>query len=181
MTLRVVIDTSALVSYLLTRGKIMRLIIAAWQEGEIDLVASPQTIAELTAVISRPEIFQRSVAPFANLIESLSQWLVHVPGKLDLAGACRDPKDDKFLACAVEGQAAYLISSDQDLLDVGMYQNVAILNPGQFLAALHLAKMPVEDLQAQYSLQALQTILADLHLDAETRQKLVQAIEELGA
>lgn len=180
MPLRVVMDTSVLVSYLLSGGKILREIVAAWREGEIDLLASPQTMAELSAVIARPEISQRSALPLASLVESLSQWGIHVPGNLVLTGACRDPKNDKFLACAVEGQAEYLISSDRDLLAIGTYQKVNILNPGQFLAALHIARMPVEALQSQYSLTALHTIQAELHLDTGTKQKLEQAINGLN-
>jgi putative PIN family toxin of toxin-antitoxin system len=177
--LRVVIDTSALVSYLLTRGKLMRLIFSAWQAGEIDLVISPQTLEELVTVIARPEIAQRAGESLTLVRDRLSQWVIHVPGTLDLPGACRDPKDDKFLACAVEGQVDYLISSDRDLLDMGVFQGVCILNPGQFVAALQLARLSVEVIQADYSLQALQTIRSELRLDAVTQQKLVQAIEGL--
>jgi len=176
LPLRVVIDTSSLVSYLLSGGKIMRLIIAAWRDGEISLLYSPHTLAELSSVTARPEIQQHSTMPLASLVDGLNQFAIHVPGKLELAGACRDPKDDKFLACAVEGQAAYLISSDRDLLEMGRYQEVCILNPGQFLVVLQLVRRTVEALQSQYSLQALQTFHAELCLDPDTSQKLNQAI-----
>ena len=29
---------------------------------------------------------------------------------------CRDPKNDKFLECAVDGKANYLVSADKDIL-----------------------------------------------------------------
>jgi hypothetical protein len=105
---------------------------------------------------------------------------VHVPGNLKLHGICRDPKDDKFLACAVEGRAHYLVSSDRDLLDLNRFEEVCILNPGQFLAALHLARLSVEALRSQYSLEGLQAILSSLCLEADTREKLVQAISNLA-
>lgn len=158
----------------------MRSIIVAWREAEISLLFSPQTLAELSSVVTRPEIQHYTAIPLASLVDGLSQYAIHVPGTLQFAGACRDSKDDKFLSCAVEGQAAYLISSDRDLLEMGKYQDVCILNPGQFLAALQLAKMPIDTLQSQYSLQVLQTILAELCLDPDTRQKLLLVIARLS-
>jgi putative PIN family toxin of toxin-antitoxin system len=180
LPIRVVIDTSSLISFLLSGGKTMRSIIAAWRDAEISLLLSPQTLAELSSVVARPEIRRHTAIPLAALVDGLSQYALHVPGTLELAGACRDPKDDKFLACAVEGQAAYLISSDRDLLEMGKYQDVCILNPGQFLAALQLAKMSIDTLQAQYSLPVLQTILAEFCLDPDTRHKLRLVIARLS-
>jgi len=70
------------------------------------------------------------------MIQRLERYMWHVPGDLELTGACRDPKDDRFLARAVEGKAHYLVSSDKDILDMKSYRGVAIVNPGQFLLAL---------------------------------------------
>jgi putative PIN family toxin of toxin-antitoxin system len=178
--LRIVLDTSSLVSYILTRGEIMTQIIVAWRSGEIDLITSPETVLELRAVISRPEIQERSVVPLHPFAEGLEKFSIHVPGELKLHGVCRDPKDDKFVASAVEGRAHYLVSSDRDLLELGRCESICILNPGQFLAALHLARLPVEALWTQYSLEGLQAILSGLCLDAETREKLVRAIAHLA-
>jgi putative PIN family toxin of toxin-antitoxin system len=84
----------------------------------IIVLSSPATRAELAAVLSRPQIQRLAVASLDPLIQGLDRYTWHVPGDLDLTGACRDPKDDKFLACAVEGDAHYLVSSDKDLLDM---------------------------------------------------------------
>ncbi len=50
--------------------------------------------------------------------------------------ACRDPKDDKFLDLAVNGQATCLISGDADLLALHPFRGIAILTPAQFLQTL---------------------------------------------
>jgi predicted nucleic acid-binding protein len=49
--------------------------------------------------------------------------------------ACRDPKDDRFLAVAVNGEADALISGDVDLLSLHPYLGIPILNPRDFLDA----------------------------------------------
>jgi hypothetical protein len=77
-----------------------------------------------------------------GVIEVHYSW--YVPGELCLTGACRDSKDDKFLTCAVEGDAHYLLSSDKDLLSMRFYRGMAIVNPGQFLLALELHALDVQ-------------------------------------
>ena len=47
--------------------------------------------------------------------------------------ACRDPKDDKFLELAVSGQAACIVTSDDDLLDLHPFREIPVLSVEQFL------------------------------------------------
>jgi putative PIN family toxin of toxin-antitoxin system len=174
--LRVVLDTSVLVSTLLTRGEIMRQVMGAWEEGEFVMLFSPQTRAELIAVLAYPEIQKRSVIPLEGFAESLARFSLNIGGKIEVKGVCRDAKDDKFLACAVEGNAQYLVSSDRDLLEIGKYQNIPIINPGQFLVALQLARLSAESMRARFSQETIKTILAETWLDARTREVLVNLI-----
>lgn len=46
---------------------------------------------------------------------------------------CRDAKDNKFLEVAVNANASYLISGDDDLLVLHPYGDVQILAPADFL------------------------------------------------
>ncbi len=39
----------------------------------------------------------------------------------------RDPKDNMFLACALEGHADYIVTGDRDLLDIVTYQGIQIV------------------------------------------------------
>jgi putative PIN family toxin of toxin-antitoxin system len=178
--LRVVIDTSSLVSYVLTRGELMRRVVAHWRAGAFTLLSSPATRAELAAVLARPAIRELSAAPLDDLVQGLEHFTEHVPGKLDLAGACRDPKDDKFLACAVEGKAHYLVSSDRDLLEMRHHRDVAIVNPGQFLLALELHSMDAAAMAARFNCDVLASIQAAVPLEPETAKRMVEAIESLN-
>jgi predicted nucleic acid-binding protein len=47
-------------------------------------------------------------------------------GKRELTRQSRDKKDNKFLICASEAQADYLITSDKDLLDLKVYKETRI-------------------------------------------------------
>lgn len=45
-----------------------------------------------------------------------------------------DPADNKYLACAYEGEADYIVSGDHHLLDLGSYQGIDIIKAREFLS-----------------------------------------------
>ena len=47
---------------------------------------------------------------------------------------CRDPKDNKFLELAVDGNATSIISGDRDLLVLHPFQNIPIVTPQSFVS-----------------------------------------------
>jgi predicted nucleic acid-binding protein len=53
--------------------------------------------------------------------------------------ACRDPKDDKFLELAVNGQASYIVTGDRDLLVLNPFRGISILQSADFLVVLSQA------------------------------------------
>ena len=187
--LRVVIDTSSLVSYVLTRGELMRRVVAHWRAGTFILLSSPATRTELAGVLAQPAIRQLAVASLDELVQGLERFAENVPGVLDLSGACRDPKacgersrtNDKFLACAVGGKAHYLVSSDRDLLDMRHYRGVAIVNPGQFLLALELYPMEARALAARFGRDVLADIQATVPLEPETAARIGEALAIISA
>ena len=46
---------------------------------------------------------------------------------------CRDPKDDKFLELALNGQAEMIISGDNDLLEIDPFKGIRILKVNEFI------------------------------------------------
>jgi len=136
--MRAVLDTNLLVSYLLTRGKTMSRIIEHWEQGNFVALVSPAMLAELKEVVRRPRLQAVMSADPQALIDIMEQDAEAVPGILQLPGVCRDPKDDIFVACAVEGHADVLVSGDADLLSLGSYLGVQMITPASFLQALDL-------------------------------------------
>ena len=45
-----------------------------------------------------------------------------------------DPTDNKFLECALEGRANFVVSGDHHLLDLGDYQGIEIVKVSVFLS-----------------------------------------------
>lgn len=44
----------------------------------------------------------------------------------------RDPDDDKFVGCAKDAKALYIVSGDKDLLVLGHYENIEIVTAKEF-------------------------------------------------
>lgn len=129
----VVLDTNLLVSYLLTQDKTITRIIDYWENGDIIVVVSPAIVEELAEVVQRPRLRQHMTGDPQVIINLLLSDAIQTRGDLAFPGASRDPKDDKFLACAVEGEAAYLVSGDEDLLSLKQFRDVLIMSPANFV------------------------------------------------
>lgn len=135
--LKAVVDTNIFVSGLMDVGSPPRQVVDAWLDERFTLVTSLYLVEELAHVLSYPRIKKRLRVDRAEvdfiLAALLSQALV-VPGELDLAGVTRDPKDDAVVTCAVEGEADYIVSDDQDLLVLEFYRDVQMITPRKFVA-----------------------------------------------
>jgi predicted nucleic acid-binding protein len=60
---------------------------------------------------------------------------VQVPSLLNVTE--RDPDDNKFIECAVDGRCGYGISKDRHLLDLKQYNKIQIVTVDEFLQALN--------------------------------------------
>ncbi|HYQ83670.1 MAG TPA: putative toxin-antitoxin system toxin component, PIN family [Rubrobacter sp.] len=123
---RCVFDTNVLVSALLfDESTPARAFFATLRQGEV--LVSADTISELSEVLGRKK-FRRYVteAERERFLRSLLREgrLVEIREKIQ---ACRDPKDDKFLELAVNGDADCIVSGDDDLLTLGSFRGYIFL------------------------------------------------------
>lgn len=58
-------------------------------------------------------------------------WIVEGEEAVDVIKD--DPTDNKYLACAYEGEADYIVSGDHHLLDIEAYEGIEILKAKSFL------------------------------------------------
>ncbi len=131
--MRFVFDTNTVISALLFKDSVPgRAFYFALAHGT--MLASPETIAELTEVINRRR-FDKYLTndEREEFLESLLTKAEIVEVTEDLK-FCRDPKDDKFLNLASSGEANFIVTGDNDLLTLKSYLGVPILNPKDFLA-----------------------------------------------
>lgn len=132
MNLRVVIDTNIYVSRALQVGSVPgKALDKAWLEATTLL--SESTWAELQAVLRRakfaPYIQPGTLEPYLERVLSIAEWVSNTSS----IHACRDPRDDKFLELAVDGNADLIVTGDHDLLELDPFRDIAILTPSAYL------------------------------------------------
>ena len=130
--IRVVLDTNVLISSLLFKGELSR-IVTLWQEGKILPIISRETFDELRTVLEYPK-FSLTAAEIKSLIEhEILPFFEVVQVSEHVRGACRDPGDDKFISCAISANADFIVTGDKDLPDLKKYQFVRIIHASSFI------------------------------------------------
>jgi putative PIN family toxin of toxin-antitoxin system len=72
-----------------------------------------------------------------ELVTLLNQETILLSDLPEVSGAIPDdPKDEIFLACAIDGQADLIVSGDRHLLNLRDYHDIPILTARQFLEEL---------------------------------------------
>ncbi|OGP56253.1 MAG: putative toxin-antitoxin system toxin component, PIN family [Deltaproteobacteria bacterium RBG_13_52_11] len=130
--IRVVLDTNVLVSALLFKTALSK-IIALWQTGAIIPVISKATFQELRSVLEYPKFALTQDEIRAMLEQEILPFFEVIDITEEVRGICRDPADDKFLSCALAASADYLVSGDKALTDLKQYKTVKIITPFDFL------------------------------------------------
>lgn len=133
-TRRVVFDTNVLVSALGFGGTPLMALLRAF-DNDVQLLASAETLAELNRVM-RYDRLPFSEGERQQFLRVLRAEAVLVDTKTDIDAVARDPDDNIFLECAIDGGAEYLVSGDDHLLDLGTFRDVTIVSPATFLDAI---------------------------------------------
>lgn len=130
--LRIVFDTNIFISGLLSDKSAPQKAVDYAQAKSVILI-SQETFQELAEVLTRSK-FDRyvSLEKRAKFLKTLSvkAEIIEVITRIDL---CRDPKDNKFLELAFNGNADYLITGDNDLLSLNPFKSIAIIPPTEFI------------------------------------------------
>ena len=131
MSLRVVFDTSTVLSALLFSSGRLAWLRAHWRSGECTPLLSRETAAELARALSYPK-FKLSSAEQMELLGDYVPYTHSVEKTKRCPVICRDPNDQHFLDLAYTGRAAVLVSSDRDLLTLAGKTEFEIENPEDY-------------------------------------------------
>lgn len=130
---RTVMDTNVLVSGLL--GGTATEVIRQWREGAFTLIVSAEIVTEYEAVLSRSK-FKLPEWVIQELLGYIRQQAEWVTPDREIHAVERDPSDNKFLEAAVSGHAKWLVSGDNDLLDLDEFEGIPIIPSWEFLHLL---------------------------------------------
>lgn len=136
--LRIVVDTNVMVSATYWRGDSNRVIRLA-DEGKITVVISKEIIEEYNQAIKSDEIAEKiekkNLVAEQTMTKVINESLIVEP-KDKILVVKDDLDDNKFIECAVEGKADFIISRDKHLLKLKSYKNIKIIKPEDFCKML---------------------------------------------
>lgn len=128
---RIVIDTNLWISFLITKNlsKLDEIIFSK----QCTLIFSDELLDEFIEVSKRPK-FEKffSQSDIENLLETIEEYadFVSVQSKIDV---CSDSKDNFLLALSADGDADFLLTGDNDLLEIQKFKKTTIVTIAGFL------------------------------------------------
>ncbi len=131
--MRYVFDTNILISALLISNSLPAQALKK-AENSGTVLYSADVLQEIKEVLFRPKfspyISGDDVVGFlARIVRSWEEISI-----IQTVAICRDPKDNKFLELALNGNADFLITGDNDLLVLNPYRSTKIIKPAEFLS-----------------------------------------------
>lgn len=126
--MRILIDTNILISGLFFGGLPKRLL--AEIDENFNVCVNEKILSEynqqIDKKVSNPKyhLDEKIRGKFFNSLQSFEI-------KSDLK-ICRDPDDDKFINCAIDAKAIYIVSGDNDLLTIKNFAGIEIVTAREF-------------------------------------------------
>jgi putative PIN family toxin of toxin-antitoxin system len=136
---RLVVDTNTIISGSLWQGPPARLISGALA-GQAQIFLSLPMLLELQETLQLPKFAQRLAGRGETAISIAARFraAAHeaVPARIMPPTELRDPDDVHALACAVSAEADMIVTGDKDLLTLGAYAGIPIVNATEALKRL---------------------------------------------
>jgi len=130
--LRVALDTNMFVSTIIAVSSVPAEAIAKALQTATVLV-SLETWDEIEEVLMREKFDRYQTAPFRRAYLDFLQQAVDFVSVHSKVTICRDVKDDKLLALALDGNADLIVTGDKDLLVLNPFEGIPIITPLDYL------------------------------------------------
>lgn len=127
--MRVVIDTNVLISGVFFGG-FPRKILSSVVSQTITACATAEIINEYEEIVQ--EMLDRKQGHINRTILTPLIKTMEIIEPITHVEICRDPDDNKFLECAKDSHALYIVSGDKDLLVIEEYENIQIVTAKEF-------------------------------------------------
>lgn len=137
----VIVDTSVLVSYLLSKGKNnCRQIIQLARDKRVRLASSKEILNELKHTLGQSDI-KKLPGYKSRLVASFIAWYQYNVEYFSIEDivfphTTRDTSDTMFLKLAIVSNAQYIISGDKDLLVIKQIKKTKIMNAAEFIISI---------------------------------------------
>lgn len=139
----VVFDTNVIISRYLSPIGIPAQLLRLWRRGIFTLVVSEPILQEYRTTLLYDHLqalHHKNTVEIDRIVENFRKQSRYIIPTEPVTIIQNDPADNKFLACALAGNAEYIVSGDHHLLDVGEYRGIRVLRPTSFLRLLEKEK-----------------------------------------
>lgn len=137
--MRVVLDANIYISALISNKGNPAKIINKWLAGQFDVLISQPIVDEILRVTNYKRIQKKYAKVRENrleFVELIIEQGIWEDSSETLTVVSADESDNRYVECAVAGNARYIVSGDEHLLGVGEYQGIIIVTPATFLTLL---------------------------------------------
>ena len=131
---RIVVDSNVVISAFLfggTPADVLRAVV----EGRVRCFISLPILDELRGVMQRPK-FGLTPEQVLSFVEEFRLLCELVAPRTTVGVIEDDPADNRILECAIEANAAVIVSGDSHLLELHQWKNIEILSPADFIHCL---------------------------------------------
>jgi len=134
--IRAVIDTNVLVSAMISSAGNEALLLMAINQGLVTPYFSPEILNEYRDVLLRPRFGfpAKEVDALLDMLRRRGNLLDQVP----VTHASPDPDDDKFIACALAGEADFLVTGNKRHFPQTLPAGASIVNAAELLEVITL-------------------------------------------
>ncbi len=136
MLKKIVIDTNVYISAIFWGGK-PRLVVDMGRNKQIMIFASSEIEEEISEKLKKK--FKLPKDEVNQLLFDFSSFISPVKVTKKYQVITDDPDDDKFIECAMECGADYIISGDTHLLNLKEYSGIKIINASEFLSIFNIS------------------------------------------
>lgn len=133
--LKVVLDTNVLVSALLKPDSTPELVVSLILGKRVRLCLSHSIFDEYQEVLGRKKFQKLDPEKINRLLSRLEAQARWVTPKVHLEITELDPDDNKFLECAGEAKAEFLITGNKKHFPFEDFKKTRIVSPAEFLEA----------------------------------------------
>jgi len=138
---KVVFDANLFVSFLLTRGETIASLFDFWEEGGFIPLVTEEIIVEIAQVVER--FIAKGLISLQDglaLIRRLKKN-TELISSFSVIVLSADKKDNRYLACALDEKADFLVTGDKKhLLPLKKIGKTKIVSPKEFLKILLSSK-----------------------------------------
>lgn len=127
--MKIVVDTNVLISGVFFGG-FPRQILRSIVEKRISAFATTEIVDEYEEIVQ--EMITRKQGQLNREILSPLIGALEIIESVSNIQISRDPDDDKFINCAKDAHALYIVSGDKDLLVLRQYENIQIVTAKVF-------------------------------------------------